>query len=56
MGYIKEPKDVDFFVDSKPLSMEDRKRISELIAFYKRTGKKLLKPKVKSSKISASEK
>jgi hypothetical protein len=55
MGYIKEPKDVDFFVDSKPLSMEDRKRISELIAFYKRTGKKLLKPKVKPSKVLASE-
>ena len=40
MGYIKEPEGVDFFVDSKPLTEKDRKEISELIAYYKKTGRK----------------
>jgi hypothetical protein len=38
MGYIKEPVGVDFFVDPKPLTTADRKRISEIIAYYKATG------------------
>ncbi len=41
MGYIKEPTGIDFVVDSTPLTDEDRKRISEIIAHYKATGKKL---------------
>ena len=41
MGYIKEPVGVDFFVDPKPLTAADRKRISEIIAYYKATGKKM---------------
>ncbi len=46
MGHIKEPKGIDFTVDSTPLSTEDRKRISEIIAYYKATGRKMsLKPK-----------
>jgi len=40
MGHIKEPNGVDFFVDPTPLTKEDRQKISELIAYYKRTGKK----------------
>ena len=50
MGHIKEPKGVDFIVDPTPLTTEDRKRISEIIAHYKATGKKLpfQKSKVKS--------
>ena len=40
MGYIKEPKEIDFVVDSTPLSSEDRKKISEIITFYKMTGRK----------------
>ncbi len=40
MGHIKEPKGVDFFVDSRPLTAEDLKRISEAIEYYKLTGKK----------------
>jgi hypothetical protein len=40
MGHIKEPKGVDFFVDSRPLNSEDLKRISEAIEYYKLTGKK----------------
>ena len=47
---IKEPEGVDFIVDPTPLANEDRKRISEIIAYYKATGKKLpfAKSKVKS--------
>lgn len=38
---IKEPEGVDFIVDSTPLTSEDRKRISEIIAHYKAIGKKM---------------
>jgi hypothetical protein len=49
MGHIKEPEGVDFFVDSTPLTGADRKKISEIIAHYKATGKKmpLQKSKIK---------
>ena len=40
MGYIKEPNGIDFVVDPKPRTNEDRKMISEIIACYKATGKK----------------
>lgn len=42
MGYIKEPEGVDFVVDPTPLTAKDRNRISEIIAFYKVTGQKML--------------
>ncbi len=45
MGYIKEPAGVDFVVDPTPLTAADRKRISEIIAHYKATGKKMPLPK-----------
>ena len=41
MGYIKEPAGIDFIVDPTPLTKEDRKKISEVIAYYKATGKKM---------------
>lgn len=41
MGYIKEPSGVDFVVDPKPLTVADRKKISEIIAYYKATGRKM---------------
>lgn len=41
MGYIKEPAGINFVVDPRPLTPEDRKKISEIIAFYKKTGRKL---------------
>jgi hypothetical protein len=47
MGYIKEPAGVDFFVDPKPLTAADRKRISEIIAYYKATGRKMPVQKTK---------
>jgi hypothetical protein len=37
MGMILEPKGVDFLVDPTPLSNEERTRISEIIALYKKT-------------------
>lgn len=47
MGHIKEPVEVDFTVDPTPLTNEDRKKISEIIAHYKLTGKKLAYQKLK---------
>jgi len=44
MGYIKEPAGIDFVVESTPLTLEDRKKISEVIAYYKETGRKKLLP------------
>ncbi len=45
MGYIKEPAGVDFVVEPTPLTTADRKRISEIIAYYKAAGKKMPIPK-----------
>ena len=41
MGHIKEPAGIDFVVDPTPLTMKDGKRISEIIAYYKATGRKM---------------
>ncbi|MFT3948412.1 MAG: hypothetical protein QM763_15690 [Agriterribacter sp.] len=41
MGYIKEPAGIDFVVDPTPLTAADRKKISDIIAYYKATGKKM---------------
>lgn len=50
MGHIKEPNGIDFFVDPTPLTNLDRQQISELIAYYKRTGKKMPTPNAASRK------
>jgi hypothetical protein len=50
MGHIKEPNGIDFFVDPTPLTKEDRQQITELIAYYKRTGKKIPVTKTTSRK------
>jgi hypothetical protein len=39
MGYIKEPKGVDFVVEPHVVTEEDRRVISDAIAQYKATGK-----------------
>jgi hypothetical protein len=49
MGHIKEPDGVDFVVAPTLLAAEDRKRISEIIAYYKATGKKLQLQKSKTN-------
>jgi hypothetical protein len=33
MAYIKEPMGIDFVVDPTPTTAEDRKKISEIIAY-----------------------
>jgi len=35
MGYIKEPENVDFIINSEPLTEQERLMLSELIADYK---------------------
>ena len=35
MGLIREPLDVDFYVDPKPLTKEEREKISRHIREYK---------------------
>lgn len=49
MGYIKEPKGVDFIIKSEPLKDIDRQEISKFIADYKVKNKKkqVLKSKPK---------
>ena len=49
MGHIKEPEGIDFTVDPTPLTTEDRKRISEIIAHYKASGEK---PSLRKSKTN----
>jgi hypothetical protein len=39
MGYIREPKGVDFVVEPHVLTDEDQKIMSKIIADYKATGK-----------------
>jgi hypothetical protein len=45
MGYIKEPKGIDFIIKSNPLTDNDRNEISELIADYKKKTKKMKEKK-----------
>ena len=47
MGYIKEPKGVDFVVEPHVVSAEGRRIISKAIAHYKATGKFKKAPKPK---------
>ncbi|MBN8720515.1 MAG: hypothetical protein J0H85_13770 [Sediminibacterium magnilacihabitans] len=58
MGHIKEPAGIDFVVDPTPLTKEDRKKISEIIAYYKATGRKmpLQKPTQKPRSVNARKK
>lgn len=58
MGYIKEPAGINFVVDPKPLTTEDRKKISEIIAYYKATGRKmpLQESKIKTRLAKAKKK
>jgi len=48
MGHIKEPKGVDFIIESEPLTEKDRKEISKFIADYKSEHKK--KPRTQKRK------
>jgi hypothetical protein len=47
MGYVKEPKGVDFVVEPHVVTEEDKRIISDAIAHYKTTGKFKRVPKPK---------
>jgi len=51
MGHIKEPAGIDFVVDPAPLTKADRKKISEIIAYYKATGKKCYRKNQRQKKV-----
>lgn len=53
MGYIKEPKGVDFIIQSKPLTDKERKEISKFIQEYK--AKNANKKSVRKSRTSSSK-
>ena len=56
MGYIKEPKGVDFIIQSKPLTDKERKEISKFIQEYKAKNadkKSARKSRTSSSKLKA---
>ncbi len=40
MSFLKEPKGVDFTIESEPLTEKDREKISRFIAEYKQKSKK----------------
>lgn len=46
MGYREEPIAIDLTVDSTPLTIEHKQKISEIIAHFKANGKKAVFPKV----------
>ena len=56
MGYIKEPKSLDFVVEPHVVTDEDRRIISEAIAHYKATGKFKRVPKLKKKTQQAAKK
>ena len=51
MGFIKEPKGVDFIIQSKPLTDKERQEISKYIAEYKAKNKKKKAPKPKAKQL-----
>lgn len=50
MGYIKEPKGVDFVVEPIALTSRDQQMISKAIALYKATGKITRAPKSRKTR------
>ena len=51
MGFIREPKGVDFVINSGSLSEEDRKEISQFIKSYKLQNKKIKQRKRKPAAL-----
>jgi hypothetical protein len=56
MGYIREPKGVDFVVEPHVLTEEDRRIMSKIIADYKTTGKITRAPVPKKGRRTATKK
>lgn len=51
MGFIKEPKGVDFLIQSEPLTDREKKEISKYIADYKAKNKKKKAGKQKTKQL-----
>jgi hypothetical protein len=51
MGLIKEPSGVDFFVEPRLLSEEEKTKISSYIAAYKSSKKRGIKTGKKEAKV-----
>jgi hypothetical protein len=49
MGLIKEPIEVDFYVDPRPLTKEEEKRISDFIKADKKKNKRKKKIKINTN-------
>lgn len=56
MGLIREPLDVDFYVDPRPLTNEERGKISQHIREYKAKMPKQKNRKTYKKKVLASSK
>ncbi|HFK5570048.1 TPA: hypothetical protein ACG0AO_001855 [Elizabethkingia meningoseptica] len=54
MGIIKEPKDIDFIIQSRPLTKEEQNEISEFIRMRKaqKAVKRNSKPQIKTKKAA----
>lgn len=55
MGLIKEPLDVDFYVDPRPMTKEDQKAVSDYIKADKLRRSKMIKDHRKSAKLKVSK-
>ncbi len=57
MGLVREPLDVDFYVDPRPLTKEEREKISQHIREYKQktSNKKSEQPLSKKKPLTVSK-
>jgi hypothetical protein len=49
MGLIKEPKDIDFYVDPRPLTVKEQKMISDYIKADKKKSKRRRRTKINTN-------
>ena len=49
MGLIKEPMDIDFYVDPRPLTNEEKIKISDFIRADKKKNKRRKKTKISTN-------
>ncbi len=49
MGLIKEPREIDFYVDPRPLTKEEEKKISDFIKADKKKSKRKKKNKINTN-------
>ena len=49
MGLIREPKDIDFYVDPRPLTVKEQKMISDYIKADKKKSKRRRRTKISTN-------